>query len=109
MDLTTGWLSPNGEMYTCGSYDHVSTAEELVKKYKYVSTVYFSVCDDLLMERGWVYIGISSLGAHEWRIGWKKFLTESQKSFLRPYFEDSEIPVSSMSRINWENEFDSER
>ena len=29
--LQTGWLSPNGDFYPCGVYEHISLAREILK------------------------------------------------------------------------------
>lgn len=89
--LKSGWLSPTGEFFPCISFDHIVTARELAEHL------------NLLMNSGWVYIGISTYGRHEWRIGWKTHLTYEQKRFLTPYFED-ELPVDSMSVLRWNDE-----
>ena len=100
-DLKTGWLSPTGDFHPCYSYDHISEARSITGKFKY------SECknpDEELMNAGWVYIGISSFMCHEWRIGWRKFLTDYQINFLKPYFEDSLIPVNDYAVLKWKRE-----
>jgi len=105
--LKTGWLSPDGELYECSSYDHVSTAHEIIDRFNIACGLDDKLRtipdDDILLQHGWVYIGISCFLCHEWRIGWTKFLTEYQKEFLRPYFED-EIKVNSLAVDRWNTE-----
>lgn len=106
-ELRTGWLSPDGELYECSSYDHMTEARKIVKKFSYPPTSsqrYSWNADDTLMAKRWVYIGISSLGEREWRIRWSGFLTESQKRFLKPYFEDKYMPVNENSKTRYEEE-----
>lgn len=105
--LKSGWLSPTGEFFSCSSFDHIVTARELAEHlnlpdYDFKTNRRVSD-DDKLMNSGWVYIGISTYGRHEWRIGWKTHLTYEQKRFLTPYFED-ELPVDSMSVLRWNDE-----
>ena len=106
-NLKQGWLSPLGELYECGSYDHIDAADKIMRIYKYSNitphTGFSAASDDILRSNGWVYIGISSWGCHEWRIGWKNFLTESQKAFLKPYFDDT-LPVNEFAAIRYKEE-----
>lgn len=105
-ELNTGWLAPDGSFFECCSYDHVSTARELVDKFGYPDIVDLQriPADDNLMNHGWCYIGISSFLSHEWRVGWNKFLTENQKRFLKPYFEESDLPVNEFAVMRWKRE-----
>lgn len=92
-----------GDLVECTSYDHVATAEGIVKKIG-LSLPEKRHSDDALMEAGWAYIGVSSLGLPEWRIGWKHFLTDYQKNFLKQYFDDPKRPVNEMARYRWAEE-----
>lgn len=87
--MKTGWLSPDGDMISCGSYDHIKTAHDLVQQCRYKT--FFNdknhPDDDTLMHYGWAYIGKSELDSN-YRIGWSGYLTDAQKNVLRPYFED---------------------
>ena len=106
-ELKTGWLSPDGDLYECSSYDHTSEARTIVKRFGYspVSSQRYSwSADDILMANRWVYIGISSLGVREWRIGWKTFLTEPQKIYLKPYFDDQHMPVNAVAKERYKEE-----
>lgn len=95
--LETGWLSPNGDFYPCGVYEHISTARKILKD----ETAYRA--DEKLNDCGFVSITISQLGVKEWRIYWKNFLTEQQKNFLKPYFDDN-MSVSITTKMRWERE-----
>lgn len=106
-ELNTGWLAPDGSFFQCYSYDHLEEAREIVDKLGYpdINSEGKRIhADDNLMAHGWCYIGISCFMCHEWRIGWKKFLTEYQKQFLRPYFEESDLPVNEFAVMKWERE-----
>ena len=60
--------------------------------------------DDKLLNNGWVYIGIGVYFEHEWRIGWNTKLSPEQIQFLRPYFEQNDLPVNEIARMRWELE-----
>lgn len=96
--LETGWLSPNGEFIKCGVYEHISTA------YKILGVDYTSRPDEKLHDAGYAEITISQLGVKEWRVYWKHFLTEEQKNFLKPYFEDETRSMGYVSLIHWNKE-----
>jgi len=100
--LKMGWLSPGGDFFKCEHYEHTSVAEQIVDQFGYPS-VRFQSADDELMAHGWVHISISHC-PYSWHIIWGKFLTGPQKQFLRPYFEDSDIPVGDMAKMLWESE-----
>ena len=99
--MQTGWLAPNGDFYKCSLYEHIDTAIEIVEKLNMCCPVrHFA--DKLLMDNGWVQITRSLLGVKEQSIYWDKFLTEAQKTFLRPYFEENDENVSYVSKLLWE-------
>lgn len=106
--VITGWLSPSGEFVPCNSYDHIATARELVERFQYQNIMRKGrnlPDDDILLENGWAYIGISVLFSHEFSIGWKSFLTDYQKQFLQPYFNgEYNLPVNSVAKMRWEYE-----
>lgn len=102
MNLSTGWLAPNGDFYPCGVYEHISTAREILND----ETA--NRADEKLHDCGFASITLSQLGVKEWRIYWKHFLTEQQKTFLKPYFEDSSLSADGVSNVRWckENDYD---
>ena len=100
-ELKTGWLSPSGDFWECPCYEHICTAVEIVSKFNYMQIG--KSADDILYCNGWAHIGISTFGPNEWRISWKNFLTDYQKNFLKPYFEDY-YPVNSISLYRWKTE-----
>lgn len=109
-EFKTGWLSPSGEFFQCSCFDHVPTANRIVEQYGYpaINTdgeILHS--DDILLAHGWVHISISDfLFGHEWRVnwGWNRFLTDSQKAVLCPYFDL--LRINDMDRTRWESELD---
>ena len=108
-EIKTGWLSPTGEFFPAGLYDHIYVARELADSLSLPSydfkTNRMIPDDDKLLNNGWVYIGIGVYFEHEWRIGWGELpLTPEQIRFLRPYFEENDLPVNEIARMRWELE-----
>ena len=109
--LKQGWLSPTGEFFECGSFDHIDVAGTLCEPlhlpdYDFKTERRISA-DDKLLNYGWVYIGISCFFCHEWRIAWRAHLSYEQKKFLEPYFEDGGgLPVNDMSAFRWKEEIE---
>ena len=99
-ELSTGWLSPSGDFYPCGVYEHIGKAMEIL------NNAMVSRADEKLHDCGFVSISISQLGKRKWRIYWKTFLTDQQKNFLKSYFEDDLLTVDNLSKIRWEKEND---
>lgn len=99
-ELKTGWLSPNGDFYPCGVYEHISYARKIL------GDEYTNRADDKLLDSGFAEITISQLGVKEWRVYWKHFLTEQQKNFLKSYFEDDVFPMGDITKMRWEKEND---
>lgn len=106
-NLECGWLSPDGTLYCCNWGDHIAVAGDLVEAFGYVRKLdehlRLPASDDVLLENRWAHITLSLIGMKEWRIYWYRSLTDSQKTFLKPYFED-EIPVPSYIMRQWKNE-----
>lgn len=112
-ELRTGWLSPTGEFYPCGQFEHISVANELCEPMGLPdtdpSTLRRISGDEKLLNFGWVYIGLSLMGVREWRFGWKRNLTGEQIQFLRQYVDDGNgIPVDEFCLKRWREEADNE-
>jgi hypothetical protein len=101
--MQTGWLAPNGDFYPCAVFDHIGIAEDIISKLNVTMNDRYHP-DDVLLSAGWVQITRSLLGIKEQNIFWEKFLTEYQKQFLLPYFEENDEPLSSTSKMKWEFE-----
>ena len=104
-ELKTGWLSPTGEFCEAGLYEHIGIAKALADElhlpsYDFQTNRSISD-DDKLLRNGWVYIGIGVFFEHEWRITWWGSLSPEQIAFLKPYFEESEIPVNKVTKDRW--------
>lgn len=94
-----------GEFYEAGLYEHIDIARQLadglhLPDYNFKTNRSISD-DDKLLNSGWVYIGIGVFFEHEWRIAWSLHLTPEQIVFLRPYFEESDVPVNNVSKDRW--------
>lgn len=102
--MRLGWLSPSGEFTEVHYGDHVAVADKILMK----MDKFFEVgpSDDKLLNLGWVKITVSLLGKKEQRIYWNKFLTEEQKNFLRPYFEENDLSVNKYEKIRFDKEND---
>ena len=101
-ELKTGRLSPTGEFFSSSLYEHISIAHKLaeslhIQNYDFKRNRRISD-DDMLLNAGWVYIGIGVYFEHEWRIGWNYKLTPEQIKFLRPYFENSNLPMNEIAK-----------
>lgn len=109
MELKTGWLSPTGEFFETGLYEHNEAARRITENigicdYDFKTNRRISA-DEQLLRTGWAFIGIGVYFEHEWRIGWGELpLTPEQRAFLRPYFEESDIPVNSIAKYRWEEQ-----
>ena len=110
--MQTGWVAKDGSFYPCETYEHVSVAENLIKKLKLPRMEnhdrYLGVDapDDVLLHHGWVRITRSLLFSKEQNIYWEKRLTSDQISFLMPYFEENDEVISETSKMRWEYELD---
>lgn len=84
--MELGWLSPTGEFIEVNYFEHLRIAQEIVLKYYKINID--NVPDDFLMDRGWVHITINTTADHTIHIFYNKYLTESQRYFLKPYVEE---------------------
>ena len=96
--MQTGWLSPTGEFVKCDTCEHLYVARQLTHDGYHA--------DDLLLRQGYVQISKSLMGNREQAIYYDLHhtLTPEQIRFLRPYFEENDIPVSELARQRWEME-----
>ena len=107
-ELKTGWLSPTGEFFEAGVYEHIEVSHRLASKTNipdYDFRKERGISDDeKLLRCGWVYVGISSFFSHEWQVAWERRMTPEQRLFLRPYFEDKDISMNVVAKDRWELE-----
>lgn len=96
-ELKTGWLSPNGDFYPCRVCEHIWCARKILKDEDN------NRADFDLLHRGFAEITLSQLGKKEWIIHWDNYLTDIQKNFLKPYFDDI-IPSNIVVKQRFEEE-----
>ena len=99
IEFKLGWLSPDGELVECNSFDHISSACEICG----------NAPDDVLLAHGWLHLTYSMLD-HEYRIYYAYFnhvrLTEAQKAYIRP-FKEMGYTFGDLFEMTWEeNDFD---
>lgn len=99
--IKCGWLSPYGEFTECNPYEHMSVAEKLTE-----GKCLYYMSDRYLLKHGWAKIYRESFCGHKWFIAWRGFLSEWQKNFLRPIFEDSNNDIDFGCKAAWEIEND---
>lgn len=107
-EMPTGWLSPSGELFKCGYYEHNATAEEICKKFniEYNNLSYFGK-DDALFALGWCKLAISSLGDKQYLVLWERPLTPYQRYFLNDYFDNEQellFPMDTTSYCKYYHE-----
>lgn len=97
--LSIGWLSPDGDIYECEPYDHIELAANICRKFGYEQ---YGALDDILLKHSWVHITFSFAPYRRFHIYWDKFLTEPQKQYLKPYFEEANVCGSSC--LHWKQD-----
>ena len=111
IEMPTGWLAPNGDLYKCGFYEHNATAEEICNKLKIKYNEYsYHGKDDALLSLGWCKLAICSLGKKQYWVFWERPLTAYQRYFLKDYFENEKdlpfpIDITSVCKYFHEDEF----
>lgn len=103
--MQTGWLAPDGSFYPCALYEHIEVAREIVDKIGIQRNGKHRP-DEILLSAGWVQITRSLICVKEQNIFWENFLTDYQKIFLRPYFEQNDETMSPVAIMRWEYETD---
>ena len=110
--MNLGWLSPTGEFIQCALMDHLSVAREIADELNYPK--YDDIKDKLLhpdeqlLRNGWVHITRFQLGAHEYVVYWQRHLTQEQKRYLEPFFNDDNSLIDRLSRFEWEEEINND-
>ena len=95
--MQTGWLSPTGEWHPCETYEHTTYASRILES-----------SEGRLEKAGWVKITRSAMDIREQKIYWdlRHSLTPEQIRFLRPYFEENDIPVCELATYRFRKESD---
>ena len=92
----TGWLSPDGEFIPCHSYDHISTARDIVEKigtavkYKWRDS---NSPEDVLFGNGWISINIRAMFERgiEFCRNYHAPVTDIQAKMLREFAEKDDV------------------
>lgn len=105
IEFKLGWLSPDGELVECNSFDHIAAASEICDKLSYSYTnARGNAPDDVLLAHGWLHLTYSLLD-HEYRIYYAYFnhvrLTEAQKAYIRP-FKEMGYTFGDLFEMTWE-------
>lgn len=98
--MPTGWLAPSGILYECEIYEHHYLAAEIVEDFHSTKSA-----EDILLESGWAQI-TKSVIFQEYVIYWNNFLTDYQKNFLKPFFDNDTIKISKTCRLEFEEEME---
>ena len=106
-EFKLGWLSPDGELVECNSFDHISSASEICDKIGYSYTnARGNAPDDVLLAHGWLHLTFSLLD-HEYRIYYAYFnhvrLTEAQKAYIPP-FKEMGYTFGDLFETTWEED-----
>lgn len=84
-----GFLDNDGNLYPCASYDHISTAEELVETLNIKKEKQYELGEDTLLKNGWICIRIrnvyKAVYGHEHNI---LFITPKQQEFFAKHKAD---------------------
>ena len=111
MNIETGWLDPAGDFYQCDVMDHHYFAECFLKDIKnsFDDHRLDSIKDpeEQLENAGWVKI-TRSIFNREYSVIWgvHKTLSEYQKNYLRPIFENKDVDLCFTSICRLEKEME---
>ena len=90
--MLCGFLSPDGKLYSCPYYGHMSLAEKLVAELKIKRT---DMCENVLLKNGWICIRPSDVYKAVYDDDGKiVFITDEQKEFFsknREEFSDRQL------------------
>ena len=71
--FSCGWLSPECDSYSCGYMEHIDLADKICKD---LYDKHFCVCDDFLLDNGWIKVTRDG-----WYGNWDK-INDDQINFL---------------------------
>ena len=89
-NVPTGWLSPEGQLYECDYFEHLSLAREIAEKIG-ASYEELYLADKYLLNNGWVHLSITMFLGHGWLVTFPEIgtISQEQRQFLKPYVEDN--------------------
>ena len=110
IEMPTGWLSPDGDLWKCDYYEHDATAEEICEKLNISHNTGFFDRDRTLYSLKWCKLAISILGTKQYWVHWERPLTDYQRNFLKEYFENEKelkfpMDVTSLAMYWYEDDF----
>lgn len=73
-DFRTGWIAPNGDTYSCSSYEHIDCAMKLAKQLYGEHTK--TVCDSFLLKAGWFKC------TNKKYTGWMRNMSDDQAKYF---------------------------
>lgn len=100
-ELKCGWLAPDGSFFPVGYAEHLAVARDILAQMNLQAADTKNMPDEVLLNRGWASITILSLLDHGWEIAWRNHLSDYQKNFLKPYFENGLLPATKNTQQRW--------
>ena len=89
MNYIIGFLSPDGTLYPCSSYEHICKADEIIKKLNIIKSNPYELSEDTLLQNGWVCIRIRDVYKAIYdNTGHIIFLTLQQENFFTEHKDD---------------------
>lgn len=92
MKPKTGWLSPDAELIECGYREHLSMADELVRR---LGLPERWLNDDVLMEAGWIKISRTETPPRQFKLYFPidkhklvEYCSPAQRKYCRSIFLD---------------------
>lgn len=103
--LETGYIAPNGDFYSCGYFEHLDAAKELL------STFYnYTALDNEkeLLKKGWVSIHclMSFFVLPTYLFGFKGHLTPEQIHVIKPIVENDWKRILKSNQTELKDEFE---
>lgn len=81
--MICGYLNPDGILYPCSRYEHTSKASEIIDELNIQKTKPFEMCEDVLLNNGWICIRISDVYKNVYDYNKKiLFITDKQQDFF---------------------------
>ena len=82
-----GWMSPDGEIISCESWEHNDKAEEILEGLGYTEKDYKTRPDDFLWEHGWLKTHVVRFFGNGLNFSIHSMATEKQKAKIREIFD----------------------
>jgi len=102
--LESGYIAPNGDFYSCGYFEHLDTAKELL------STFYdYTTFDDEkeLLNKGWVSIHCLMFSfVPTYLFGFRNHLTPEQIRVIKPIVENNWERILKSNQTELKDEFE---